>query len=246
MIRVRDLTHRFDRHAVLKGISLDIEKGETVAIMGTSGGGKTTLLRCMSGLLQPSEGTVELLGINPYTCNERELYEVRKKTGIVFQGSALFDYLDVASNISFGLVRHSGLSKDKIGDIVDQKLQMVGLAGEENKMPSDLSGGMKKRVGVARALATDPEIIFYDEPTSGLDPVTAYSMDSLIREVADKVHTTSVVITHDLHSVLRVADRVVFLSEGVILSDGPPEKFTSSTDPHIQEVIRKAEAESLS
>lgn len=246
MIQVRDLRHSFGDREVLRGISLTISKGETVTVMGSSGGGKTTLLRCMAGLLNPTSGSVEVFGENIHSISDAKFNEIRKRMGILFQGAALFDYLNVGDNIGFGVTRQRKISKEDLSNLVKEKLNLVGLESIEKMMPDELSGGMKKRVGLARALASEPEILFYDEPTSGLDPITAYSIDALIRELADKLHVTSVVISHDLHSVLRVADRVIFLDNGEIVSDGPPEKFQSSKDTRIQEVIRKAEAEDLS
>jgi phospholipid/cholesterol/gamma-HCH transport system ATP-binding protein len=245
MIRVRDLTHRFGDNLVLKGVSLHVDAGETVAVMGSSGGGKTTLLRCMAGLLRPTAGTVEILGTDLYSAKEREVEAVRRRLGVVFQGSALFDYLNVSDNIAFGVMRQRNLSRAELENLVADKLGLVGLPGIEKLMPSELSGGMKKRVGVARALASDPELLFYDEPTSGLDPITAYALDGLIRHVAGKTGATSVVITHDLHSVLRVATRVVFLYEGEIVYDGSASGFHDSKDPRIADVVAKAEAEAL-
>jgi phospholipid/cholesterol/gamma-HCH transport system ATP-binding protein len=245
MIRVRDLTHRFGENTVLKSISLDVEKGETLAVMGGSGGGKTTLLRCMAGLLEPTSGSVEVLGTDFYRSRESERDGLRRHIGVVFQGSALFDYMTVRDNVSFAAVRRARLTPSDVDKLVAERLDTVGLAGTEALYPSQLSGGMKKRVGVARALATDPEILFYDEPTSGLDPVTAYAIDALIREVAAKVGATSIVVTHDLNSVLRVADRVVFLEKGEVIADSEPKEFLGSTDPRIRELITKAEAEQL-
>jgi phospholipid/cholesterol/gamma-HCH transport system ATP-binding protein len=245
MIRVRDLTHKFGDKTVLRGVSLDVEKGETVAVMGSSGGGKTTLLRCMSGLLQPTSGTVELFGIDIFRCSAKDLAEIRRKVGIVFQGAALFDYMSVGENISFAAVRQKKMSGKEVKELVKARLETVGLEGTEKLYPSELSGGMRKRVGVARALATDPELLFYDEPTSGLDPVTAYSIDGLIKEVDSNLHATSVVVTHDLNSAMRVADRIVFLHEGTVIADAPPEAFTASADPRVREIVEKARSENL-
>ncbi len=245
MIRVAGVTHRFGEKTVLNDVSLHVSACETVAIMGGSGEGKTTLLRCMAGLLRPTEGVVELFGVDICTAPERKLEEIRRRVGVVFQGAALFDYLNVADNVSFGVVRRGRLNGEEIAELVAKKLKLVGLEGTERLMPSELSGGMRKRVGLARALAADPEILFFDEPTSGLDPVTAYSIDSLIREIGKELFTTSVVVSHDLHSVMRVADRVVFMFEGEVLADTTPEEFHRSDDPRIREAIEKAEDEAL-
>ncbi len=245
MIRVRELSHRFGDHQVLSDISLQIEKGELVCVMGASGGGKTTLLRCMSGLLRPDSGSVELFGVDFYRASQSERLEIQKKVGVVFQASALFDYLNVRDNICFGVARQRKLNREQREKVARDKLAVVGLPGIEDQMPDELSGGMKKRVGVARALASEPELLFYDEPTSGLDPITAYSIDALIKQVASDLHTTSIVVTHELASVLRIAARVIFLYEGRIIADGRPQEFVNTKDARIREMIEKAEAETL-
>lgn len=246
VVSVRHLSRRFGNHDVLRDISLSIKNRETVAIMGASGGGKTTLLRCLSGLLQPSSGVVELFGVDINQCSERQLDEIRRKTGVVFQGAALFDYMTVGENVAFGVVRQKRMSRSEVNELVEHRLGIVGLQGTAHLMPSELSGGMRKRVGLARALATEPEILFYDEPTSGLDPITAFSIDGLIREVANTTQTTSVMVTHDIRSAMRVANRVLYLYEGQIVLDGVPELLHTTDDPHIQELVHKAETESLS
>lgn len=245
MIRVRGLSHRFGDRVVLAEIDVDVSAGETVAIMGSSGGGKTTLLRCMAGLLRPTSGTVELFDVNLYSASSSERAQVRKRLGVVFQGSALFDYLNVHDNVAFGAERHLKLSRKALSEMVAEKLGLVGLEGTERLYPSELSGGMKKRVGLARALAMNPEVVFYDEPTSGLDPVTAYAIDALIREVSEKTNVTSIVVTHDVSAVMRVANRVLFLHDGRIAADLPPERFRNSRDPAIAEIVEKSQAESI-
>lgn len=238
------MTHRFGDKTVLDAVSLDVNEGETVAVMGSSGGGKTTLLRCIAALLEPTSGTVELFDTDVYRCSERELEAIRHKVGVVFQGSALFDYLSVEDNILFAVQRQR-LGRKQQRELAQSLLETVGLAGTGKLMPSELSGGMRKRVGLARALASEPKILLYDEPTSGLDPVTAYAIDGLIKEVDDKTHATSVVVTHDLKSSLRVADRVIFISEGKVLADAPPKVLMESTEPAIRELIKAAEADNL-
>lgn len=245
MIRVRGLSHRFGDRVVLSEIDVDVSAGETVAIMGSSGGGKTTLLRCMAGLLRPTSGTVELFDVNLYSASSSERAQVRKRLGVVFQGSALFDYLNVHDNVAFGAERHLKLTRKALSEMVAEKLGLVGLEGTERLYPSELSGGMKKRVGLARALAMNPEVVFYDEPTSGLDPVTAYAIDALIREVSEKTNVTSIVVTHDVSAVMRVANRVLFLHDGRIAADLPPERFRNSRDPAIAEIVEKSQAESI-
>ncbi len=245
MIRVRDLTHRFGDKTVLDGVSLDVNEGETVAVMGSSGGGKTTLLRCMAALLKPTSGTVELFDTDVNSCSVRELEAIRHKVGVVFQGSALFDYLSVEDNILFAVQRQQKIGRKQQRELAKSLLETVGLSGTEKLMPSELSGGMRKRVGLARALASEPQVLLYDEPTSGLDPVTAYAIDGLIKEVDDKTHASSVVVTHDLKSALRIADRVIFLSKGKVLADAPPKQLMESTEADIRELIEAAEAENL-
>lgn len=245
IIEVRDLRHSFGKKEVLKALTFGIEKGQCVAVMGASGGGKTTLLRILAGLLRPSSGEVMVLEVNLARANEDALDSVRKRMGIVFQSGALFDYLNVFENVVFALRRRKRHTLAELKQRAAECLAMVGLDGTETLMPSELSGGMRKRVSVARALATQPELLFYDEPTSGLDPVTAYSMDALIREVNEKTGATSIIVSHDLHSVLRVADRVLFLYEGEIIADQPPLEFRENPDPRIQEIVQKAEAEQL-
>lgn len=245
MIKVRHLTHRFGEKTVLQDVSLDVEVGEIVAVMGSSGGGKTTLLRCMSGLMRPTSGTVEVFGIDLYTGSERRKEEARRKLGVVFQSAALFDYLNVFDNVSFGLVRNTKMSRAEVEKRVSELLEMVGLVGSEALFPGELSGGMRKRVGVARALASEPEVLFYDEPTSGLDPVITYALDGLIKEVAERTGATSIVISHDLNSVLRVADRVLFLESGHIIANQTPPEFHENPDPRIREIISKAETQQM-
>jgi len=245
MIRVRDLTHRFGEKTVLDGVSLDVEEGETIAIMGSSGGGKTTLLRCIAALLKPTSGTIELFGTDVNRCSANQLEEIRHKVGVVFQGSALFDYLSVEENILFAVQRQQKINRQDQRKLASSLLETVGLSDTGKLMPSELSGGMRKRVGLARALASEPQVLLYDEPTSGLDPVTAYAIDGLIKEIDVKTHATSVVVTHDLKSALRVADRVIFLSEGKVLADLPPKQLMESREPVIRDLIEAAEAESL-
>lgn len=246
MIRVKGLSHRFGEQTVLRNISFEIAEGEAVAIMGASGGGKTTLLRCMAGLLEPTEGTVEIFGVNIYRCKESKLNDLRQKIGVVFQSSALFDYMNIEENVAFGIIRKKRLTQKELSELVSRCLGLVGLKGIEKMMPSELSGGMKKRVAIARALATKPRIIFYDEPTSGLDPITAYSIDSLIRELTTKLHVTTIVVSHDLHSVLRTTDRTFYLYSGELIWQGPTRELQNIEDPRIREAISASETKILS
>ncbi|MBS1707112.1 MAG: ATP-binding cassette domain-containing protein [Armatimonadetes bacterium] len=241
MVEVAGLRHAFDGKPVLRGLDLQVGSGEIVVVMGSSGGGKTTLLRCLAGLLRPDDGEIAIDG----TSVIREPEQARAKTGLVFQYAALFDYLNVAENILFGLRRRKRLSARQAKEIVDDQLGQVGLEGVADLMPDELSGGMRKRVGLARALCMEPKVLLYDEPTSGLDPVTAYSIDQLIVETRDRLGMTSVVVSHDVTSVMRVADRVAFLAEGEWLFNGTPAEFASVKEGAVAELIAKARAESL-
>lgn len=226
---------------MLQSIDLEVAQGEVVAIMGSSGGGKTTLLRCICGLLEPSEGSVFVDGIDVIQNAE----EARRRMGMVFQSAALFDYMNVQDNVLFGIRRQLRLKKDKQLQVAYDVLRRVGLDGEGAKMPAELSGGMRKRVGIARALALNPRVLLYDEPTTGLDPITAYTIDSLIVDVCKEFHVTSVVVSHDVSSVYRVADRIAFLHEGHLIFDGTPTDFAKAQDASIRELVRKAQATTL-
>lgn len=239
MIEVRDLSHEFDGRRVLHDINLDVASGEIMVVMGSSGGGKTTLLRCLGGLLLPTHGSVKVAGID--MCLHPD--EARSHVGFVFQYAALFDSLNVAENVLFGARRRQKMSPKKCREVTAALLDQVGLQGIEKQMPSELSGGMKKRVGLARALALKPEVLLFDEPTSGLDPVTAYAIDHLIIETRQKTGAACVVVSHDLHSVIRVADQIVFLHEGRAIFEGPPQEFLKTKDTAMRELIDKAKAE---
>lgn len=241
MIVVRQLTKRFGEKVVLEDIDLQVEKGEIVALMGSSGGGKTTLLKCITGLIPPTSGTVEVAGVSVLESGEA----ARHKMGLVFQSAALFDFMNVRDNVLFGPRRWMKLTGKQEEELLTETLDAVGMADSGDLMPSELSGGMKKRVGIARAIALKPEVMLYDEPTTGLDPVTAYTIDSLIAEVNKRFEVTSLVVSHDVTSVMRVADRVVFLEGGKIRFDGPPSAFRTSDYPAVAELVTKSRAESL-
>lgn len=241
MISVKGLVKRFDARVVLEGIDLEVQKGEILAIMGTSGGGKTTLLRCIAGLLRPESGSVLVDSIDIH--KEPDL--ARPKLGMVFQSSALFDYLSVRDNVSFGLKRQRGKAKAAIEDIVGSMLGVVGLSDSEELLPGELSGGMKKRVGIARALAMQPEVMLYDEPITGLDPVTAYTIDRLIMNVRKRFDMTSILVSHDVSSVFRIADRIAFLHQGKLEFIGRPAEFEGSSFPAIAELLQKARSTSI-
>lgn len=235
MIRIRGLTKSFGSQPVLRGIDLTIQDGETVAIIGQSGCGKSVLIKHIIGLLKPDAGRVEVDGIHIGTASRTDLERLRARIGFLFQGAALFDSMSVADNITLGLREHGIRDKAKLSEVVQRTLSMVGLSGIENKKPAELSGGMRKRVGLARALAAEPKYMFYDEPTTGLDPVTSDQIDELIKELTDRLSVTSIIITHDLFTVDRIAKRVVFLNEGRVYFDGTPTEFRTATDPVIKQ-----------
>ncbi len=245
MIRVEGLTVRFGDREVLNGIDLDFPRGQTTAIMGASGGGKTTLLRCIAGLIPATEGRVFFDGTDVTRLPERKLLPFRRRTGFVFQYAALFDYLTVGENVAFGAQRLGHIPRSRIPDLVKEKLALVGMQDTEHLYPSQLSGGMRKRVGLARAIATEPEVLFYDEPTSGLDPVMAYTIDTLIRDLKTRLGVTSVVVSHDVNSVFRVADRVAVLAKGRIVEMGDPATIRASRQPDVVELLSAYGASSL-
>ena len=227
MIRLKNVSKRFGEKVALKDISLTIEKGETIAIIGGSGSGKSTLLRLMIGLDRPSGGEIHIGGDNITAMSEN-----------VFQYSALFDSMSVGENVAFGLREHTDKGDDEIRHIVAEKLELVGLPGVEEMMPQELSGGMKKRVGLARAIATDPEIIFYDEPSSGLDPIMTAKIDELIIDMQRKLDVTSVVVTHDMVSASRIADRIAMIYDGELIAVDTVERFQNIADERVQAFFR--------
>ena len=208
MIEITNLHKSFGAFPVLRGVNLTVEKGESMTVIGGSGSGKSVLIKHIIGLLFPDKGQVKVDGEVLNDLDEQGLNEVRKKFGMLFQGAALFDSLTVWENVGFGLKQHTKMSDKEIRDAATQKLALVGLKGVEDKMPADLSGGMKKRVGLARAIAMDPQIILYDEPTTGLDPITADAINDLIVDLRKKLGVTSVAITHDMHSAYKISDRI--------------------------------------
>lgn len=242
MIELRDLHKQFNGgQPVLRGVDLTIETGETIAIVGQSGCGKSVLLKHIIGLLVPDRGAVLVDGQNIHELAERDLYALRQRFGFLFQSAALFDSMTVLENIALGLVENTTLPEAEIRTIVAEKLQMVGLPGIENKKPAELSGGMRKRVGLARALATDPDYLLYDEPTTGLDPVMSNQIDALIAEITGKLNATSIVVTHDMFSVYTIVHRVAMMHEGRIYFTGTPAEFRSSDDPVIRDFITRFE-----
>ena len=242
MIEINDLHKSFAGKKVLQGINLTIEAGETLVIIGRSGCGKSVLIKHIVGLLEPDSGYVKVEGKIVSELSQKELYELRKKFGFLFQGSALFDSMTVEENVSLPLVESNQVFlKAEIKKIVEEKLDLVGLEGILNLKPSELSGGMKKRVALARALVTNPSYILYDEPTTGLDPIMSDSIDHLIKHLSGKLNVTSIVVTHDMYSVKNVADRVAMINEGIIYFTGKPDELVNSSDNIIQEFIRRTE-----
>lgn len=243
MIKLIDLQMEFGGRVVLRDVNMTIAKGETMVVVGPSGSGKSTLLRLLIGLDRPTGGQVWINGQEVSRMNEKELDEVRLDMGMVFQYSALFDSMTVGDNVAFGLRQHTKLTEDEIRRIVEERLDGVGLAGFADAMPNELSGGMKKRVGLARALAFKPNIILYDEPLSGLDPIMSRKIDELILETQAQFGVTSVVVTHDMESAYRIADKIAVLYEGRFVQIGTADEIRSSTHPYVQEFVRAASRE---
>ena len=243
MIEIKNLHKRFGTNKVLQGVNLDIHPGETLVIIGRSGCGKSVLLKHIVGLLIPDEGYVKLKDKIINELGKVELYEIRKKFGFLFQGAALFDSMTVEENVSLPLVESkNGYSKNEIRKIVLEKLELVGLKDTMEIKPAELSGGMKKRVGLARALVTNPEYILYDEPTTGLDPIMSDSIDNLIKELSEKIKVTTVVVTHDMYSVKNVAAKVAMMHEGRIHFYGTPDEMLTSKDSVIVDFIKRTGA----
>ncbi|KAB2908291.1 MAG: ABC transporter ATP-binding protein [Ignavibacteriales bacterium] len=240
MIVIDNIYKSFNHNQVLRGLSLTINKGEALAVIGRSGCGKSVLLKHIIGLLKPDSGTVTVEGSDIGKIKQKELYQLRKKFGFLFQGAALFDSMTVGENVALPLIEgDEKISQTEIDRTVAEKLELVGLPGIENLKPAELSGGMKKRVGLARALVTQPEYILYDEPTTGLDPIMSQSIDNLIKDLSIKLNVTAIVVTHDMISVNIVAERVAMLHEGKTYFTGSPEELLNSEDEVIQDFIAR-------
>ena len=237
MIQVRDLVKSFGDHKILEGVNFSIQRGESVVIIGRSGGGKSVLLKPLIALLKPDSGQVLIDGENVVPMDERQLLRVRRKFGMLFQGAALFDSMTVAENIGFAFRREQILSEDEIAHRVAHVLDLVDLPGIETKNPSELSGGMRKRVGLARAIVYQPQIVLYDEPTTGLDPIASDSIDKLILRVRDRLNVTSVVVTHDMRSARRLGQRILMLHDKRIYAAGKPDEIFSSKDPIVKQFV---------
>lgn len=237
LIELRNVHKRFGRLVVLNGVSLAVEEGKSLVVIGASGTGKSVMLKHMVGLLRPDSGEIWFDGKRIDTLEARALDETRRQFGFLFQMGALFDSLTVEENVAFPLVEHSTASADEIGRTVDEKLKMVGLPGIRKKMPAQLSGGQRKRVALARAIALNPRAILYDEPTTGLDPIRSDVINELILKLQRELKVTSVVVTHDMHSALKVGDRIVMLNEGKVIFDGTPDEIRAATDPFIHSFV---------
>lgn len=237
MIELIDIHKSFEKKNVLNGVNLKVEKGESVVVIGGSGSGKSVLLKHIIGLLRPDEGTVTVNSTDILQLDEDGLNEIRKKFGMLFQSAALFDSMTVWENVGFGLKRHTRLPDREIKEVAVQKLGLVGLVNVEDLMPSELSGGMRKRVGLARAIAMEPEILLYDEPTTGLDPITADAINDLVIKMREKLQVTSVAITHDMKSAYKIADTIAMLYNGVIIAKGTPEETQNTSDPVVRQFI---------
>jgi phospholipid/cholesterol/gamma-HCH transport system ATP-binding protein len=237
MIELRDIHKSFEGHHVLRGVNLKVEKGESVVVIGGSGSGKSVLLKHIIGLLTPDTGTVLIDSTDISQLHEDGLNELRKKFGMLFQSAALFDSMRVWQNVGFSLKRHTRMTDAEIKEVAVRKLRMVGLVGVEDEMPSELSGGMRKRVGLARAIAMEPEILLYDEPTTGLDPIMADAINDLIIKMREKLSVTTVTITHDMKSAYKIADRIAMLYNGVIISEGAPSEIRNTADPVVRQFI---------
>jgi phospholipid/cholesterol/gamma-HCH transport system ATP-binding protein len=237
MIDIRDLHKSLGVHKVLNGVRLKIDKGTTCVIIGRSGCGKSVLLKHIVGILIGDKGEVLVDNQNVGALKEKELNKLRLKIGMVFQGGALFDSMTVGENVGFGLIEHDHIPQDELLDRIESSLAMVGLHGIGSLMPSELSGGMRKRVALARAICIKPQIILYDEPTTGVDPITADSINELIKSMHDKLKVTSIVVTHDMTSAYRVADKIAMLYQGKIIAEGSAQEFQKTDNPVVHQFI---------
>lgn len=236
-VQIEGLTKSFDEHQVLRGVDLDVECGESIVVIGQSGCGKSVLLKHLVRLLDPDQGRILLDGIDISTLRGRKLTKLRSRIGMLFQSAALFDSLTVAENVGLGLKESRMYTKAEIDDIVAEKLEMVGLGTASDKLPADLSGGMRKRAGLARAIASSPELLLYDEPTTGLDPITADLINDMIVDLNRKLNVTSLAVTHDMVSAYKIADRIIMLYEGKVEFDGTPDEIRGSSNPVVRQFI---------
>jgi len=236
-IVIDSVSKRLGRAQVLRGVTLTVAAGESVVIIGRSGTGKSVLLKHVVGLMEPDQGTVRVEGVDVPSLRGKDLLTLRKRMGMLFQGGALFDSLSVGDNVGLPLREHTNVGEAQVGLVVKEKLHLVGLEGVEDMRPSNLSGGMKKRAALARALALNPEIMLYDEPTTGLDPITSDLINRLIRKLQERLKITSIAVTHDMRSAYHIADRIAMLHEGRIHAIGTPAEIQASTDPAVRQFI---------
>lgn len=242
MIQIIDLHKAFGQKKVLQGVNLQVEPGETLVVIGQSGSGKSVLIKHVIGLLKPDRGKIFVDGVEITRLKDEELHQITRRFGMLFQGTALFDSLTVGQNVGFGLERYTDFSPEKIKELVRENLAKVGLEGIEGLMPYQLSGGMRKRVALARAIAYSPDVILYDEPSTGIDPIRADAINDLIIRMKQELEVTSLVITHDIISAYKVADKIAMLYEGKIIESGTPEEIRNSKNPVVQQFIHgKAE-----
>ncbi len=238
VIEVSNLLRKFGDRSVIDDVSFTIHRGETLVIMGGSGCGKSTLLRHIIGVMKPTSGSVKIFGEEITAMKERQMEDVRRRFGMLFQSGALLASLTVGENVALPLLQHTDLLPEEVEEVVRRKLAMVGLSGFENLKPSEISGGMKKRVGLARALVLDPELLFSDEPTSGLDPIMTAVVDQLTLKLTQGNHMTAVVVTHDMTSAFRIASRMIMLGHGQIVAQGTPDEIRNDPNPEVQQFIR--------
>lgn len=241
LIEIHDLSFAYGKRLVLKGINLTARRGQVIAIMGISGGGKTTLLRLIGGSLKPTSGVLKVDGVDMSGLDRDALYQLRRRMGMLFQFGALFTDMSVFDNVAFPLREHTDLPEEMVRDLVLMKLNAVGLRGAHDLMPSELSGGMARRVALARAIALEPSLILYDEPFAGLDPISLGVTGNLIRRLTDTLGVTSIVVTHDIQESLRMVDYVYFVSEGVIAAQGTPDELRASTEPFVHQFVHGEE-----
>lgn len=237
-LEIKNLKKSFNDNHVLNGINLTLNKGENLVILGKSGTGKSVLIKCVVGLIEPDEGEMKALGKNILELNEGELNKIRKKIGFLFQSAALYDSMTVRENLAFPLRNNPSVNESEIEELIKEALENVGLLEAIDKMPSELSGGMRKRIGLARTLILKPEIMLYDEPTTGLDPITAKEISNLILDVKKKFNTASIIITHDIACAKIVADRIIVLKKGICAAEGTFEELQNSSDPDVSSYFK--------